>query len=87
MKKKHISTDYAPLFSGIKNPYGTPSKRSLILYAPFVHSKNRVGLNEFLPSSYKLIPNASLFEGRLKSSPPVADSDDEKTPKVRAMKP
>ena len=80
-------SETAPLFSGIKNPYGAPSKRSLILYAPFVHGKNRVGLNEFLPSSYKLIPNASLFEGRLKSSPPMADSDDEKTPKVRAMKP
>ena len=26
---------------------------------------------------YRLIPNASFFEGRLKSSPPVADSDDE----------
>ena len=46
-----ISTDYAALFSGIKNPYGAPSKRSLILYAPFVHGKNRGSLNEFLPSS------------------------------------
>ena len=80
-------SETAPLFSGIKNPYGAPSKRSLILYAPFVHGKNRVGLNKFLPSSYKLIPNATLFEGRLKSSPPMADSDDEKTPKVRTTKP
>lgn len=80
-------SETAPLFSGIKNSYGAPSKRSLILYAPFVHGKNRVGLNEFLPSSYKLIPNASLFGGRLKSSPPMADSDDEKTPKVRMTKP
>ena len=44
-------SETAPLFSGIKNPYGAPPKRSLILYAPFVHGKNRVGLNEFLPSS------------------------------------